>query len=397
MENNQIPNNETNTSVAPDANGVQPVQQQVQQSENVTQQTTPPVEQTVSNVVEQEQQVPEQKVEKKLSKKELKQQAKEAKKREKELKGSNYKNPEAFNSKEKVLFEAEEEKESNPLGTFIVFAVLIVGLFMLPFAHKLLGTKTQKKDYAQVHSAGTLPVTQSDLPDKYVFDSNQTSAGIGSLELKNFVKGESETGYEIHFTIINKAEESYLFTEKYYMDFYEGENLVYHALIHSYAGLQAKAAGEYTLKISERAYNHADSIRLVKTETHLYPSFELHDKEGDYSLLTCTYDKNTIVYYFKNEMLEKIRETYTNKNSTSDSYETDKYKHNELINKYKTIEGINANFVETPNEFTAQLDFELAKVQDSELSKLKTYRFFKYHEKANIIAYEMPAQGYICS
>lgn len=390
MENNQVPNNEINTSVAPVTNGVQAVQQPVQQ-------TAAPVEQTASNVAEQKQQAPEQQVEKTLSKKELKQQAKEAKKREKELKGSNYKNPEAFNSKEKVLFEAEEEKESNPLGTLIIFAILIVGLFMLPFAHKLLGTKTQKKDYSQVHSVGTNPVTQNKLPDKFVFDSNQTSAGIGSLELKNFVKGESETGYEIHFTIINNAEESYLFTEKYYMDFYEGENLVYHALIHSYAGLQAKAAGEYTLKISERAYNSADSIRLVKTETHLYPSYELHDKEGDYSILTCTYDKNTIVYYFKNEMLEKIRETYTNKNSTSDSYETDKYKHNELINRYQKIEGMNANFVEIPNEFTAQVDFELAKVKDSDLSKLKTYRYFKYHEKANIIAYEMPAQGYICS
>lgn len=386
MENNQVSNNETNTSVAPVTNGVQPVQQ-----------PAAPVEQTASNVAEQKQQAPEQQVERTLSKKELKQQAKEAKKREKELKGSNYKNPEAFNSKEKVLFEAEEEKESNPLGTFIVFAILIVGLFMLPFAHKLLGTKPQKKDYSQVYNVGTVPVTQSNLPDKYVFDSNQTSAGIGSLELKNFVKGESDTGYEIHFTIINNAEESYLFTEKYYMDFYEGENLVYHALIHSYAGLQAKAAGEYTLEISERAYNRADSIRLVKTETHLYPSFELHDKEGDYSLLTCTYDKNTIVYYFKNEMLEKIRETYTNKNSTSDSYEADKYKQGKLMETYDAIDGINANFVDSPNEFTAQVDFALADVKDSDLSKLKRYRYFKYHEKANIIAYEMPAQGYICS
>jgi hypothetical protein len=39
----------------------------------------------------------------------------------------------------------------------------------------------------------------------------------------------------------------------------------------------------------------------------------------------------------------------------------------------------------------------LADVVDSSIANLRVYRFFKYHEKADIIAYEMPAMGYMCS
>ena len=95
-------------------------------------------------------------------------------------------------------------------------------------------------------------------------------------------------------------------------------------------------------------------------------------------------------------MLEKISEKYTNSDYSSSNYAIDKNKQNQLIEKYKGIEGMNANFVETPYEFTAQMDFALADVQDNILSGLKTYRFFKFHEKADIVSFEMSAQGYVC-
>ena len=366
MENNQLPNNENNVQpVAP----VQPVTNQEQVVQPVTEtQEVKPVEQPV-----------EQK----------------ENKNEKRVVDTSFKNPDAFNSKEKVLFEAEPEKESNPVGTAIIFGILLFGLFMLPFADKLINRPNQNPDYGEIYSGGE-EVIEDGLDDVFMFNTEQVSAGIGGLEFKNFVTSETETGYKIHFTIINNNDASYTYKKKYYMDFYEGENLLYHALIHSYKVLAAKGSTELSLEISKKAYERADSIKLVETKTTLYPKYEFNTKEGDYELLTCRYGKSEIVYYFKSGLLEKIRETYNNKDYESASYAQDKNEQQAQINKFKEVQGINANFVETDTEFTAQVDFELAAIQDSALTNLKVYRFFKYHEKGNIIAYEMPAMGYTC-
>ena len=96
MENNQIQNNVNDNSVQPvsPVTETQPVTPQPVQN---TATQTPVVQPTPNNT-----------------------------KNDKQVFDSNYKNPDAFNNKEKVLFEIEPEKESNPVGTLIIFAILIV-------------------------------------------------------------------------------------------------------------------------------------------------------------------------------------------------------------------------------------------------------------------------------
>ena len=307
------------------------------------------------------------------------------------------KNAEAFNSKEKVLFEIEPEKESNPMGTLIIFAVLGIGLLFLPLADKLINRGTGPSGNNNLLNTGQEIINNTGLTNVYYFEKEQSSIGIDNLELKNFVTQETETGYKINFTIINNGEAAYQYDKKYYMDFYEGEKLIYHALIHSYRPIASKGADNLSLEISEKAFARADSLKLVETKVELYPKYEFDTKEGDYDTLTCTYDKTEIVYYFKDNMLEQIRETYTNNEYEKENFSKLKSTKQTEINAYRKVEGMNANFVETEQDFTAQVDFMLADVVDSSLQNLRVYRFFKYHEKANIVAYEMPAMGYMCS
>lgn len=316
-------------------------------------------------------------------------------KNEKKVVDTTFKNPDAFNNKEKVLYELKPEKEGNPIGVAIIFIILLAGLFMLPFADRWLNKPNQNPP-APAPIPTEEETNDDGLDDTFVFNSEQVSAGIGGLEFKNFVTEGTNNGYKIHFTIINNNESSYSYKKKYYMDFYEGENLIYHALIHSYKILAAKGSAELSLPISEKAYNKADSIKLVETKTTLYPKHEFLVTEGEYGLLTCRYYNSEIIYYFKNGLLEKIRETYNNKDYQSENYQSLKIEQQSIINKYQEVQGINANFIETETEFTSQIDFELANVKDSALTNLKVYRFFKYHEKGDIIAYEMPAMGYSC-
>ena len=55
------------------------------------------------------------------------------------------------------------------------------------------------------------------------FNTEQVSAGIGGLEFKNFVTSQTETGYKIHFTIINNNDASYSYKKKYYIRVISGE------------------------------------------------------------------------------------------------------------------------------------------------------------------------------
>lgn len=321
---------------------------------------------------------------------------KEEKPKDKQVTKTDYKNPEAFNNKEKVLYEQEEEPDSNPTGVLIIFGVLILGILFLPLVDRVVYKNTGKNAYQNIFDDAQGVVNQPNLDNRFFFDTNQISAGIGTLELKNFVTSESEFGHEITFTIINNGDDAYLFDKKYYMDFYKGEELLYHALIHSYRPIASKAAAELTLAISKKAYDNADSIKLVEIKTIKYPELTFTTREDEYELLTCTYGRTETVYYFKDKMLEKIRETYTNKDYSDEKYAGDKNDYSKLVSQYRDIDGINANFVETPTEFTAQIDFALVEVQDNILSGLKQYRYFKYHEKADIVAFEMSAQGYVC-
>ena len=401
MENNQVQNGTNNTvqPVVPTTTPVQPVQpvQAVQQAAPVqpvqaVQQTAPV--QPVQNAQTVAPQAPVQSAQPQASEAVQPAVTTTAGVVEK----APAKTSEAFNSQEKVLYEFKPEKESNPIGTAIIFAVLGLGLLCLPFADKLINRGTGPSSQDPIFSESGEIINDSGLSNTFNFEEDQSSIGIGNLELKNFVTGETDTGYKINFTIINNGESAYQYDKKYYMDFYDGESLIYHALIHSYRPIAAKAAAELSLEISEKAYARATSIKLVETKVELYPKYEFDTKDGDYDTLTCTYDKTEIVYYFKDNMLEQIRETYTNdKTTAADFYEKDKSNKQSEINAYRKVQGINANFVEPENEFTAQVDFMLADVVDSTLANLKVYRFFKYHEKVDIIAYEMPATGYMCT
>jgi adenylosuccinate lyase len=137
----------------------------------------------------------------------------------------------------------------------------------------------------------------------------------------------------------------------------------------------------------ERDISHSSAERIIFPDSTILVDYMLNRLSNTI--------ENLVVH--KDNMLKKIRETYNNKEYTTEGYQKDKSQKQSEIKRYQGVAGMNANFVETDTEFTAQLDFSLADVQASTLSTLQVYRFFKYHEQARVVAYEMPAMGYTCS
>lgn len=297
-----------------------------------------------------------------------------------------------FNASEQVLFTQEEEKEGNPIIIGVLFIVLIIFVFALPKIPKFGG---KFHDFFTKHTTTVQPTIEEEEETKHKFSDSQIKATIGNLELTNFVRSYQNQNYEINFTIINSADETYIYDKKYYINFYEHDKLIYRALIHSYSPLASKAAKELSLIISKRAYESADSFELEEISQRQYPDVNIQNTNGDYKVLTCKYNNDTIEYNFEDDTLFSVKETY-NETSDTTTYEQDKNEMKSISNKYENTEGMTSTFVETPTDFTMLTEFDLKDIPDRTLSNLEVYKFFKFRTSSKIVVFEMSALGYSC-
>ena len=151
-----------------------------------------------------------------------------------------------------------------------------------------------------------------------------------------------------------------------------------------------------TLPITKNAYNNADRFRLEELPTASYPEVKTVNVDGEYDVLTCTYNYNTIQYYFKERELYRLHDEYQESITNNNVYAEHKAKYEKDSNKYKTVDSISSIFVETEEDFRMINDFELKNLNDITMSKLRTYRFFRFKENIKTVSFEMEAQGYTC-
>lgn len=296
-----------------------------------------------------------------------------------------------FNGEEEVLFTLEEEKEGNALIPILLFVALIGVILILPLISKKIDFKVFEPPAPTQTPGGT---TEED--GFYYFGKTSTRAKIGTLEFTNLVKSRENNEYLLSFTLNNVGEKSYDFSKKYYIGMYENKKLVYRALIHSYNGLGALSATTMTLPISKTAYSNADRFKLEELPTASYPEVKTVNVDGEFDVLTCTYNYNTIEYYFKEKELYRIHDEYQESITDNNVYLEHKTKYEKDSNKYKAVENISSIFVETEEDFRMINDLDLSKLNDITMSKLKTYRFFRFKENIKTVSFEMEAQGYTC-
>ena len=129
-----------------------------------------------------------------------------------------------------------------------------------------------------------------------------------------------------------------------------------------------------------------------------YTDVNLTASEEEYKVLTCKYLNDEMKYYFIDNQLMKIKETYKEvDNEKNPTYEADKEQYQALTEKYKTINSFTSNFIESKGEFQQVNEIDLHTATDNDIIALKTYRFFSYRAHKNTVAFEIQAQGYTCS
>ena len=92
----------------------------------------------------------------------------------------------------------------------------------------------------------------------------------------------------------------------------------------------------------------------------------------------------------------KLSEEQLEYKANNANYEKNKATHSSDSKRYQQIKEINSVFIETDEYFRMLNDIELGKINDVTMSKIKTYRFFKYKESVDVISFELEAQGYNC-
>jgi len=308
------------------------------------------------------------------------------------------KNPNAFNSDEKVLFKQKKQKESNPIIVLLVLAVLIVFAIFLPniskYVYTLLNPSVTFAPVVQTPEAEEEGL-KTDFRD---FESGNLTLELNDLEFTNFVKTNTEDVYDITFTVINKADEVYLYGDHLYISFYSEKNQVlFQGMIYSYEPLASNGSVELSVVLNKNAYDNGTKFRIEQINPHDYPNARIEKQEEDYKILTCFYNNDVIEYYFKDSLLNIIKEKYTEDVATSYDYEGRKSKKYEEYLLLKEVAGIKSDFVESPTDFTIITEINLGATEFQELQGLKKYKYFKNNANANVVSFEIRSLGYTCS
>ena len=310
-------------------------------------------------------------------------------------------NKEAFNSEEKVIYEIKEPKQGNPIIVALFFVALIVFVFFLPNISSMI-----KKYYTKTPTIPSAPIIDNTKDDEekitnYKFADAINVAKIGDLAINNVIisRNSNTNEYFASFTAVNNGSKPYTFDKKYYMIFYSNDKIIYRALVHSYDAIDSFVSQEISLPVTQNVYQQANGFLLEEINPDRYPDVNLKDSEDDMQKLTCTYLNTEMTYYFKDNLLEKILETYTTSRDKDSNYDNILQEQTQIANQYNTIDGITSvmeNHEET-GYFILKNNFDLVNIQDKTLADLKKYRYFKYHETSKTISFEIQTQGYTCS
>ncbi len=308
------------------------------------------------------------------------------------------KNPNAFNSEEKVLYKIKPEKESNPIVVVLVLLILGVFIVFLPnisnYIYNLLNPALNFRQ-APPPAEEENDTLSSEIKD---FESGNLTIELNDLEFTNFVKTSTEDIYDVTFTMINKADEPYLFEDHLYISFYnEKESLLYQGLIFTYQVLGSNGSTELSVVTNKNVYENGRYFKIEQIKPNDYPTARIDQKEEEFKKLSCSYNNDTIVYYFKDDLLNKISEKYVENKDSGYNFEGRKQaKYDEYL-KLKTLKGVTTDFIETPLDFSVVTNINLGETEFQELQEVKIYKYFKNNANPNTVAFEIQALGYTCS
>ena len=287
-----------------------------------------------------------------------------------------------------VIYTVKPEKQGNPLILLLFFIILVFLIIFLPKIENKFGN--QNNPINNSNNTET-PTTNN----RHKFNEAIESIDIDNLNFSNVMLSKTNNSYEISFTLINNRTNAFDYEGKYYIVLFRNDKIIHYALVQTLNKLDSKAAIELSIPIPANIYKQAESYEIRKIIETEYTSAKIKTQEKDYDILTCNFSNHEIKYYFLNKLLNKIEESYKYTNNI-ENFETQKEKIYKTNAKYKEIEGIESNYIETKEEIELINKYSLSDITDKDLQKLKKLELFRYNQKLDVVNFESIARGYSC-
>ena len=306
---------------------------------------------------------------------------------------------------DKVIYNIKQEKGGNILGVIFFFAVILSAVYFLPDIYKNIGKYIPGLGSQEIAIVPRKEENDEKDKDKkeettiYKLNGDLKDVKFENLSFGNFIKTEESGKYWFKFYIINDSEKAFVFDSntKFYIDLYQNNTYLKSLLVHSFEQINSKATKEFAFEIDKSIYSKVDGFLILRKNKSEIPDINLETTEGDYKILVCKDNSNyTTSYYFLNNYLEKIEDTYVEKN-TEATYSDDLNYYRNLGLSYEQIQGMEYYIVETTAGFVLKLTLNLNEMNESDLYKLANYKYFNHNKESKEVAFEMTALGYTCS
>ena len=309
-----------------------------------------------------------------------------------------------FNAGSSTIGTLKPDKQKSPVAMIVLFAVLILFIAFMPqiitLVNNVLGTNLNanngvnlNNNNATITDNSTTDNKDSDKNSNTFYDINESSnIAVDTLTLTNLKKNIVNTNYNISFTLTNSTINSYTFTKKLYLEFYDSNNtFISRSLVSSSQSVAAGSSIDVTAYLSESAYKNATKLEVVLRTNDDYPSVSIIGK-----ILTCKNTANNITYTFDDAGLIKILDVYTYvKGNDNSLYNNDLLTNRSIISRMDALTGVDAVLTENNNGFISSTSIDYSTAKYSELTYTTNYYDAKVSPK--VISFENSAKGFTCN
>lgn len=291
-----------------------------------------------------------------------------------------------------TIDEIENTEQSNVL-IFVLFGIILLFIFCLPWIANLIKGSKEKPDYSIIENKKEKedkPVVKE--PDHFYTISDSLTVPLeDKINIHHFKISDNT----IVFQVSNNGEGRFDFSkDNYFLELYSEDTMLLERI--SLSDIEvSKTDGnkEYTFSLKDNIASNVNKLLFVKKSINDYPNVILEKNDQGEEILVCTNEVEEITYQFQNGKLIKLGEVLHFENTEPD------YNNflNEWQNKSNTlnnIDGITSVFVSTDTGFVVNTSIDVKVVKQT--TALEGIRYYPSDTLAKVVKFEMEAKGFIC-
>ncbi len=287
---------------------------------------------------------------------------------------------------------AINENESGLKSVIIIFSLLIVIIFVLPYVMSWFEKEQTPNPTPQVTvpSQNQEPEQQEEKVENYLSLNEQIKESLNNC---NYNVTANEQNLSINITNVN-ADANILINKPTFIELYTEDKTLIKRIMLPKEMLEKNKSTTYTYDITgQEAY-----IMLKSPAKEDYPQVNIVSiNQNKEPFLTCTKDNETLTYIFQTQnneyYLTKIVDSLKITSVTEETINN----YENIASIYNTIEGVQAQLnQENGLDFTTTLDLNKLNFETASKS-LNNEAYYAKDTIAKVINFEMESNDYICN